>query len=191
MADDNSTRERIVAAATAEFSAYGIAGARMERIAKAARTSKERVYAYFPGKAELYRYVAAHQLTAMGEAVPLDPADLPGYATRLHDHALQYPEQLRLMRWGQLEFDDDDAPAEDPFAAVVARKVQLLRQAQADGLLTTEWEPEDIMVFVTQLATSWAGQTLSLSDRERDAFLKARRDAIERAVQSLFPAERR
>lgn len=39
----DATIDRIIAAATAEFARYGFAGALVERIAKAARTSKERV----------------------------------------------------------------------------------------------------------------------------------------------------
>jgi hypothetical protein len=44
-------------------------------------------------------------------------------------------------------------------------------------------------VFVSQLATSWAGQThLAPIGEERDAFLAAHRAAIVAAVQRLFPA---
>ncbi|MFF4733954.1 TetR family transcriptional regulator [Streptomyces mirabilis] len=55
----DSVRDRIVSAAKAEFSQYGIAGARMDRIARGAGTSKERVYAYFSSKVALYRFVSA------------------------------------------------------------------------------------------------------------------------------------
>ena len=41
-----ATRLRILAAATEEFAARGIAGARMERITTAARTNKAQVYSY-------------------------------------------------------------------------------------------------------------------------------------------------
>lgn len=34
----------------------------------------------------------------------MDPADLPGYAAALHDHAITQPEPMRLMRWGQFAF---------------------------------------------------------------------------------------
>ncbi|MET7403936.1 helix-turn-helix domain-containing protein, partial [Dactylosporangium sp. NPDC005572] len=54
----DSTGDRIIAAAVTEFAQHGIAGARVERIARAARTSKERVYAYFRSKEALYRFVA-------------------------------------------------------------------------------------------------------------------------------------
>ncbi|WP_373310185.1 helix-turn-helix domain-containing protein, partial [Streptomyces purpurascens] len=40
----------MLAAAMEEFAGHGIAGARVDRIAKLAKTSKERVYAYFRSK---------------------------------------------------------------------------------------------------------------------------------------------
>lgn len=189
MSGADSTRDRIVAAATAEFALHGIAGARVERIAKAARTSKERVYAHFGSKDELYRFIAGRELMAMSEAVPLDPADLPGYAVRVHDHVTEHPERLRLMKWGQLELPSDPASVDDAFDAVVAKKIEQLRQAQADGVLDASWDPTDILVFVSQLATSAVDQGSSIPDSvQRDAFLAARRDAIKRAIQRLFPA---
>lgn len=185
----DATSDRIVAAATAEFARYGIAGARVERIAKAARTGKERVYAYFPSKEALYRFVAGRELAAMAEAVPLDPTDLPAYAGRMHDHATHHPERHRLMMWGQLELPTEQTPPDDPLQDSLRRKIEQLRKAQDAGHLDPAWEPEDILVFVSQLATSWASQThLAPVGEERDAFMAARRAAVVAAVQRLFPA---
>ncbi|CAM5300780.1 TetR family transcriptional regulator [Streptomyces aurantiogriseus] len=182
------TSDRIIAAATAEFARYGIAGARVERIAKAARTGKERVYAYFRSKEELYRFVAGRELAAMAEAVQLDPTDLPGYAGRIHDHAIHHPERHRLMMWGQLELPAGETPPDDPLQESLRRKIEQLRNAQDAGHLDPAWEPEDILVFVSQLALSWVGRTgLTPVGEERDAFLAARRAAIVAAVQRLFP----
>lgn len=184
----DSTGERIVAAATAEFARYGVAGARVERIAKAARTSKERVYAYFRGKEALYRHVAGRELAAVAEATRMDPTDLPGYAGRIHDYFSRHPERLRLMTWGRLELRGEPG-ADDPVHASVRHKVEQLRAAQHDGLLDAGWDPLDILVFVNQLATSWVDQAdLYPAAGDRDAFLAARRAAIVAAVQRLFPA---
>jgi AcrR family transcriptional regulator len=189
MADGDTTRDRIVIAATAEFAEHGIAGARIERIARAARTSKERVYAYFRGKDELYRYVAAHELKTLATAVPFDPANLPEYAVRLHDHALAHPQRMRLMKWGQMEPSSSGTQADDPFGSIVGDKVDRVRQAQRDGLLDRAWDPRDVLVFVSQLATSWSEQAdLLPAGDERTEFLAARRQAIRAAVERLFPA---
>src|SRR5262245_154401 len=131
----DSTSDRIIAAATAEFSRYGIAGARIERIAKAARTSKERVYAYFRSKEALYRFVAARELAAVAEATRMDPTDLPTYAGRVHDYFTRHPDRLRLMTWGQMELLPNEPEADDPFQKSVRYKVEQLRRAQAAGHL--------------------------------------------------------
>ena len=53
------TRERIMAAAKDEFTEYGFAGARLNRIAATARASKERLYSYFASKEQLFEAVVA------------------------------------------------------------------------------------------------------------------------------------
>ncbi|MFI6874411.1 TetR family transcriptional regulator [Streptomyces sp. NPDC050400] len=187
----DSTRDRIVVAATTEFSRHGIAGARVERIAKAARTSKERLYAYFRGKEELYATVAARELAAVADATRLDTTDLPGYAGRVHDYFTAHPERFRLMNWGRLELAEA-APADedDPIRATVRHKTEQLAAAQAAGHLDPAWDPADILMFVNQLAMSWAGQSdlLPSDEKERAAFLTARRAAIVAAVERLFPS---
>ncbi|MFE1318246.1 TetR family transcriptional regulator [Kitasatospora phosalacinea] len=186
----DSTRDRIVAAATAEFARHGIAGARIERIAKAARTSKERLYAYFRSKEELYATVAAAELTAVAEATRLDPTDLPAYAGRLHDYFSAHPDRLRLMSWGRLELPPDPDAADDPVRATVRHKTEQLRLAQRAGRLDPSWDPLDVLVLLNQLATAWAGQSefLPADEERRAAFLADRRAAVVRAVQQLFPA---
>lgn len=184
----DGTIDRIIAAATAEFAQFGIAGARVDRIAKTARTSKERVYAYFPNKEALYRFVAARELAAMVEAVPLDPTDLPGYAGRVHDHVSEHPERHRLMMWGELELRPGETPEDDPLGESLRRKIEQLRAAQDAGLLDATWEPEEILVFVSRLATSWGGETSLAPGGDRAGTPEARRNAILRAVERLFPA---
>jgi AcrR family transcriptional regulator len=51
------SRDRIFAAAAAEFAARGYAGANMDRIARAARLNKAMIYYHFKSKAALYRAI--------------------------------------------------------------------------------------------------------------------------------------
>jgi AcrR family transcriptional regulator len=186
----DSTRDRIVTAAKAEFARYGIAGARIDRIAKAARTSKERVYAYFRGKEALYRFISAQELAAVAEATRMDPRDLPGYAGRVHDYFMRHPERFRLMTWGKLELGTGDALPDEAIQKTVGGKIEQLREAQEAGHLSPAWDPLDILVFVNQIAASWAAQPdlVPTADAGGDGFMTARRAAIVAAVQCLFPA---
>ena len=52
--DAEATRRRILEAGRAEFARYGLGGARIERIADAARTNKRMLYYYFGNKEGLF-----------------------------------------------------------------------------------------------------------------------------------------
>lgn len=192
--DADTTRERILTAATDEFAQYGVAGARIDRIAGRAKTSKERLYAHFRSKQQLYRYVAERELAAMTEATHLDATDLPGYAGRVHDHFMAHPDHLRLLQWGRLDVvgaETSDDPFQDSVRETVRSGVEQLRQAQVDGHLDPSWDPIDIMVVVTQLALAWASgpDLVHLAEGQvRDPSPAARRAAIVAAVAGLFPA---
>jgi AcrR family transcriptional regulator len=61
----------------------GIAGARVDRIAAAARVNKQLIYAYFGSKEQFFDAVLARNCRPLFEEVPFDPDDLPGYFGRL------------------------------------------------------------------------------------------------------------
>jgi len=77
--DSTATNERILAAATAEFAAQGVAGARVDRIASQAKANKRAIYDYFGDKNKLFAVVLERTLAGLAEAVPPSD-DLPGYA---------------------------------------------------------------------------------------------------------------
>lgn len=192
--ETDTVRDRVLTAAAEEFAQYGVAGARIDRIARRAKTSKERLYAYFRGKQQLYRFVADRELAAMAEATRMDATDLPGYAGRVHDYFTAHPDHLRLLQWSWLDIPGTAASG-DPFLESVrhtlAHSVEQLRQAQLDGLLDAAWDPIDVMVVVTQIALSWVWQPdlVELAAGQiRDPSRAARRAAIVAAVAAVFPA---
>jgi TetR/AcrR family transcriptional regulator len=63
--DAEATRQRILAAAEAEFSAKGLAGARVDLIAHAADSNKRMIYYYFGNKEQLYLAVLENAYTHM------------------------------------------------------------------------------------------------------------------------------
>lgn len=75
------TRERLLAAAAAEFAARGFAGASVDRIARAARVNKAMIYYHFQSKAALYREILRDMFAAVDRRVQatlvseMDPAD--------------------------------------------------------------------------------------------------------------------
>ncbi|MFF0015359.1 TetR family transcriptional regulator [Streptomyces sp. NPDC005374] len=186
----DTTRERILTAAMEEFARHGIAGARVDRIAKLAKTSKERVYAYFRGKDALYADVAAQEHVVIAQATQLDPSDLPGYAGRLFDYFVARPDHHRLITWGRLELPGTTTAADEHSQALIARKIDQLRQAQQAGQLDPAWEPADVLALVNQIATTWAAQpelSKAAAAHAVDPTIAARRAAVVTAVEQLFP----
>ena len=98
-----ATKERILAAALAEFSAHGIAGARVDRIAQAAGCNKNLIYIYFEDKETLFTTVLRKHLRRVHEEQPFTPDDLPTYAAKVFDFAMANPDLMRLMAWSALE----------------------------------------------------------------------------------------
>jgi AcrR family transcriptional regulator len=63
------SRDRLFAAAAAEFAARGFAGANVDRIARAAHVNKAMIYYHFHSKAELYQEVLGEMFHAVGERI--------------------------------------------------------------------------------------------------------------------------
>ncbi len=75
--DAEATRRRIFEAATAEFSARGLAGARIERIATEARANKQAIYLYFGGKEKLFGAVVRAKMDEIGRRPTSIPRGCP------------------------------------------------------------------------------------------------------------------
>ena len=74
-ARDLSTARRIVATAEDIFAERGLAGARMDEIARAAKVNKALLYYYFRSKEELYRFVLETLLSQLSTDVGRAGAD--------------------------------------------------------------------------------------------------------------------
>ena len=122
------TRRRILDAAADEFAERGLAGARVDRIAERAGANKQRLYAYFGSKDQLFDQVIEDRIGQLLDAVPFDATDLPAYAVRLFDFNRAHPELVRLLLWHALERPGVLAGLPQT-AASNAAKVEALRSA--------------------------------------------------------------
>ncbi|HEY6396384.1 MAG TPA: TetR family transcriptional regulator [Solirubrobacteraceae bacterium] len=188
-ADPSAPRERVLAAAFIEFAVHGIAGARIDRIAKAAKTSKERVYVYFRSKDEIYAAVIAEQIRVFLDAVTLDPHDIPRYVGELFDFNVAHPELMRLIAWSRLENTGPPSPEAND---VLAAKVQAIGIAQADGLIPDDIPALDILILLTELAGGWLSSTefhVHAATGDSKAVAE-RRTAAVKIASRLFPPTR-
>src|SRR5258708_30624289 len=82
-ARDLSTARRIVATAEGIFAEQGLAGARMDEIARAAKVNKALLYYYFRSKEELHRFVLEALLSQFRTSVGETGANAPSPRKRL------------------------------------------------------------------------------------------------------------
>ena len=159
--DAEATKKRILDAAEEEFARYGIAGARVDRIADEAQANKAMLYRYFESKDRLFDEVFSQRVLAIMEETEFDAGDLPGYAARAFDLYQNDPNVLRLTNWYILE----RGQAADLEALVASHKEKLaqIERAQKDGGLRADLSPIEILATVRALAMTWHTLTPEMS----------------------------
>jgi AcrR family transcriptional regulator len=152
--DANATRRRLLDTARAEFSAHGIAGARVDRIAASSGVNKAQIYHYFGSKDELFDAVFAEMVAQVVAAVPIEVGDLPEYAARLADLYAKDPQVLRLATWQRLERSEQPPNA----AAVesIQAKLEEIKASQKAGDLRDDIGAPALLLLVQHLAALWA-----------------------------------
>lgn len=148
-------RNQILAAARAEFARNGLAGSRIDRIARVAQASKERLYAHFGDKETLFREVIATDVGAFYRSVTLRPDAVPEFAGDVYDLGRTRPEHLRMITWARLEglaLDEPHADGQSMFEHAVAA----VETAQADGYVDPSWEPLDLLTLLFGVGLAWA-----------------------------------
>ncbi|WP_030396178.1 TetR family transcriptional regulator [Kitasatospora purpeofusca] len=168
--DAEATKRRLVAAGRAEFAAHGLNGARVDRIAAAARSNKAQIYHYFGNKAGLFDAVWNELVEQIVVSVPLDVDDLPGFAAGLGDLYAADPDMPRIITWQRLEHGD---AFNELAVAEVRRRSADIARGQADGRVSTRFEPEVLFALLVHVAMLWAAANpevltvVDVADRER------------------------
>ena len=148
------TRELLLAAATEEFSARGLAGARVDRIATAAGVNKERIYQYFGKKDELFDAVLAAEMVRVMTEVPIQgdgPVAFGEYAGRLFDRHTTDGVLPRLLFWEGLERGRETvsrATRSDHCAIKVGQVLEVL-----PGIDRTD--AADLLITIITLCDGW------------------------------------
>ena len=157
--DAEQTRRGILAAAAAEFSEKGYAGARVDDIAARTRTTKRMIYYYFGGKEGLYAAVLEEAYGGMRDAegaLRLDDLPPAEAVRRLvettFDHHAAHPEFVRLVSGENIEaartvLASPTIRARN--AAVVGAVGALLRRGEAEGAFRPGVDPLDLHMLIS------------------------------------------
>jgi AcrR family transcriptional regulator len=142
--DSEISRNTILAAALAEFAGHGLAGARMDAIAAAARVNKALLYYYFRSKDELHAAVLDEFFQRLQTRInhALDSGCNSGermllYA-RAHFDSISESRHYALLVHDEMSVDREDSPhlghiVEQYIRPISIRVLQVLRQGIASG----------------------------------------------------------
>jgi TetR/AcrR family transcriptional regulator len=149
------SRAAILKAAVAEFSDYGVAGARTDAIARAARVNKALLYYYFKDKDALYEAVLDHVFGGLrARVMPALDTKLPprqkmlAYLGAYFDYIAANPRFPRVVQAEWMRSGAGSARmqrvAKEYFRPISEKVAQLLRVGVAAG----EFRPLNLMDFL-------------------------------------------
>ena len=193
--DAEATQKRILDAARKEFAAKGIAGARVDEIARRARTNKRMIYYYFGSKEGLFREILRRKLADSTSRLraPVERPHGERLAERQATH-LEDPDYIRLLMWEALETASTRGKrklvAEEERAEVYRAFIESIVAEQAAGRLPADLDPAQLAL--TELALTLIPAVLpqlvplitgrSVSD---PAFLEERQEFLRRFAEHL------
>lgn len=151
--DPQRAQERILAAAMAEFSAHGFAGARVDRIARRARINKRMLYHYFGDKEDLFRAILQRKLAQRAEWLAKAPEDLVEALCYWFDLARQDMDWIRLLQWEALQTDNGRLIDEEKRLANIKNGIANLRRGQERGLVSPDLDPQQLLLAMISLTT--------------------------------------
>ncbi|WP_182901478.1 TetR family transcriptional regulator [Microbispora sp. H10830] len=193
--DAEDTRRRIFDAAAAEFAEHGLAGARVDRIATAAKANKQAIYLYYGSKEKLFAAVLRAKLEEVRVSVSIDPDAVAESVGQMFDWYREHPELIRLLLWEALEACDEPGESERERRDAFREKVDQLVDAGAVGHL-----PEDTRVracqdllFTIMGLISWNFAVpqmcrLVLDEETEQAALARRRETVVEVARRLATA---
>jgi AcrR family transcriptional regulator len=171
--DPEGMRRRILAAARAEFARYGIDGARVDRIAKAAGANKRMLYYHVGKKDDLYLAVleAEYERIRTGESglnlTALAPsAAIAELIAFTWQHYLDNPQFLALLnnenlhRARHLKRSGKIKELHSPFVALIA---DILRRGEAAGEFRAGVDPVQLYISIASLSYFYQSNSATLS----------------------------
>jgi AcrR family transcriptional regulator len=183
--DPEAKKRQLLDAALQEFSAHGIAGARVDQIAKAAGVSAGLVYTYFGSKEELFAAVFDDIVEGTLSSTPITADDLAEYAGRLFDRYETQPEVQRFVNWYRLEGASTSRLHAASLASMV-EKTAVIQRAQDAGTVTKFLSAVDLLGVILQLSSLWENATPEYSSLVADHTRAERRKVVTDSVAALL-----
>jgi len=144
--DPEATQARILAAALREFSAKGIAGARVDAIAASAKVNKRMLYYYFGSKEGLFQEILRRRLHERTAALHQGGSPRVQPMAERAGRVVGDAQYTRLLMWEALETNPSQ-----PVNAEIRREffrtwVDVVRADQAAGALPADLDAEQLVL---------------------------------------------
>jgi TetR/AcrR family transcriptional regulator len=190
--DPQRTRDRILAAALAEFSAEGFAGARVARIARRARINKRMLYHYFGNKEDLFRQIFDRKLRERAGWITEAPVGLGESLAYWFEMACEDSDWIRLIQWEALGVGDGRVIREEERQASLAQALSDLRDRQRRGLVPRDLDAGHLLltilgVLTYPLAFPQVTRMVTGKSPADPAFRKHRIEFLRRFSEALVP----
>ena len=146
MRPKKESAQKILEAAVKEFAKCGLAGARVDEIARRAGTNKQLIYYYYRNKEKLYAAVleAVHaKVEEWIEASPDDPGENFKFWLGVHAKDRSY---VHLMVWEGLELKGKRIPAESKRREFYRKSVAKIRSNIGPHFWPQSLDPEQALL---------------------------------------------
>ena len=192
------TRERILEVATDEFAQKGLAGARVDEIARRAEANKQLVYYYFGGKLGLYNEVLGHMIEESRQRIAAEAsaATLAEKFRMMVDRGVESSgiRWQRLLAWEALEADtSEEFVREADRSGTWQRHITSVEAAQTAGEIDDRLDAElvalalvsvTVFPFVLPQVAKFITGSLPI-DAE---FISRYEDFVEQLIGKLAPS---
>ena len=148
------TKGVILEAARTEFAAHGLAGGRVDRIARAAGANVQRIYAYYTDKQGLFDAVVLDAAQSLATAIGSEQPDIESFARTTFDYLVSNPANTRTMTWARLERESEFFSMMDT-GLTGPTPVSMVTKLQDTGLVTRDWDAVMILEAIITLCERW------------------------------------
>ena len=197
---DGGRREKLLETATREFAAKGLAGARVDAIARAARSNKQLVYYYFGSKIGLYNEIVGRIGPGVHDELYPDVDDpsvtLVQRVRRRATHTWGPVATRwgRLLAWEALERGDKDILREEERRGSWRERGREIADAQARGEIDRRFDPEMLALallaveLMPRMLPQVAKMITGMSFRDPD-FARRQEELLVELVEHLHAAQ--
>lgn len=171
--DADRSQAAILLAARDEFAAYGLAGARVDRIAERASVNKRLIYYYFNSKDDLFLAVLEQAYADIRAAErELHLSDMPpAQAIRrltefTWEYYLAHPEFLTLLNSENLHQGrhvTKSSRAREMNSPLIATLAEILERGRAEGIFRGGIDPVQLYVSIAGMAYFYLSNNHTLS----------------------------